>query len=103
MNQWIVRAAWIGVLAASSAVSQQPAVPAAPAAVAAPAATQPPDVKIDTVNVAPGIYMLVGRGGNIGLTVGVDGAAIIDDQFADMEPKIRAAVAHAQSDKPVSS
>ena len=53
----------------------------------------PPDVKIETVNLAPGIYMLVGRGGNIGLTVGRDGAAIIDDQFADMVPKIRAAVA----------
>jgi len=53
----------------------------------------PPDTKIETVAVAPGIYMLVGRGGNIGLTVGTDGAAIIDDQFADMVPKIRAAVA----------
>ena len=53
----------------------------------------PPDVKIETVNLAPGIYMLVGRGGNIGLSVGRDGAAIIDDQFADMVPKIRAAVA----------
>jgi glyoxylase-like metal-dependent hydrolase (beta-lactamase superfamily II) len=50
-------------------------------------------VKVETVNIAPGIYMLVGRGGNIGLTVGRDGAAIIDDQFADMVPKIRAAVA----------
>jgi len=61
---------------------------------AAPApAAPPPDVKIETVNVAPGIYMLVGRGGNIGLSVGVDGAAIIDDQFADMVPKIRSAVA----------
>ena len=37
----------------------------------------PPDVKIETVSIAPGIYMLVGRGGNIGLSVGVDGAAII--------------------------
>src|SRR5688572_7761081 len=44
--------------------------------------------------------MLVGRGGNIGLTVGVDGAAIIDDQFADMVPKIRAAVAML-ADQPV--
>ena len=60
----------------------------------------PEDVKIETVNVAPGIYMLVGRGGNIGLTVGVDGAAIIDDQFADMVPKIRAAVA-LLAEKPV--
>jgi glyoxylase-like metal-dependent hydrolase (beta-lactamase superfamily II) len=61
----------------------------------------PPDVKIETVEVAPGIYVLFGRGGNIGLTVGADGAAIIDDQFADMVPKIRAAVAML-SEKPVS-
>jgi glyoxylase-like metal-dependent hydrolase (beta-lactamase superfamily II) len=60
----------------------------------------PQDVKIEAVNLAPGIYMLTGRGGNIGLTVGVDGAAIIDDQFADMAPKIRAAVAML-SDQPV--
>jgi cyclase len=53
----------------------------------------PPDVKIETTELAPGIYLLTGRGGNIGLTVGVDGAAIIDDQFDDMAPKIRAAVA----------
>src|SRR5207253_1330493 len=37
---------------------------------------------------------------NIGLTVGADGAAIIDDQFADMVPKIRSAVA-LLSEKPV--
>jgi cyclase len=80
-----------------SASAQQPATPpAAPAAM--PAAAE--DVKIETISVAPGIYMLKGRGGNIGLTVGVDGAAIIDDQFADMAPKIRAAVAML-SDQPV--
>ena len=60
----------------------------------------PQDVQIETINVAPGIYMLKGRGGNIGLTVGADGAAIIDDQFADMVPKIRAAIA-LLSDRPV--
>jgi glyoxylase-like metal-dependent hydrolase (beta-lactamase superfamily II) len=53
----------------------------------------PPDVKVETVGIAPGIYMLVGRGGNVGLTVGPDGAAIIDDQFDDMAPKLRAAIA----------
>ena len=65
-----------------------------------PPPAPPPDVKIETVSIAPGIYMLVGRGGNIGLSVGVDGAAIIDDQFADMVPKIRAAVA-LLSEQPV--
>jgi cyclase len=59
----------------------------------AQAPAPPPDVKVETVAVAPGIYMLVGRGGNVGLTVGVDGAAIIDDQFDDMAPKLRAAIA----------
>ena len=53
----------------------------------------PPDVKVETVSIAPGIYLLVGRGGNVGLTVGKDGTAIIDDQFDDMAPKLRAAIA----------
>src|SRR6187401_3133034 len=85
-----------------SASAQQPATTSPPAAAAAPAAmpAAAEDVKIETIPVAPGIYMLKGRGGNIGLTVGVDGAAIIDDQFADMAPKIRAAVAML-SDQPV--
>jgi glyoxylase-like metal-dependent hydrolase (beta-lactamase superfamily II) len=94
----------IAVLTVASmwVAAQQPASPAAtpPAAVAPPPAAQVADVKIETVNVAPGIYMLMGRGGNIGLTVGADGAAIIDDQFADMVPKIRAAVA-LLAEKPV--
>lgn len=85
-----------------SASAQQPATTSPPAPAAAPAAmpAAAEDVKIETIPVAPGIYMLKGRGGNIGLTVGVDGAAIIDDQFADMAPKIRAAVAML-SDQPV--
>ena len=83
---------------AVNAPAQQPAN-APPGAVAPPAAVQL-DVKIETVNIAPGVYMLVGRGGNIGLSVGPDGAAIIDDQFADMVPKIRAAVA-LLAEKPV--
>ncbi|MEO8061715.1 MAG: MBL fold metallo-hydrolase [Pseudomonadota bacterium] len=83
--------ALVGTVVCSAALAQQTPPAAMPA---------PPDVKIETVNVAPGIYMLVGRGGNVGLTTGVDGVAIIDDQFADMAPKIRAAVA-LLSDRPV--
>jgi glyoxylase-like metal-dependent hydrolase (beta-lactamase superfamily II) len=78
------------------AQAQQPGVQQ-PVPVTPPSA---PDVKIETSELAPGIYLLTGRGGNIGLTVGVDGAAIIDDQFADMAPKIRAAVSML-SDQPV--
>jgi len=61
----------------------------------------PPDSTVQTVNVAPGIWMLTGRGGNIGVSVGTDGAAIIDDKFADNAPNIRAAIA-LLSAKPVS-
>ena len=45
-------------------------------------------------------YMLVGAGGNIGLCVGEDAVFIIDDQFAPLAPKIKAAIA-AITKKPV--
>ena len=50
------------------------------------------DVEIETVDLGDGVAMLVGQGGNIGLSVGDDGSFLIDDQFAPLTPKIRAAV-----------
>ena len=38
------------------------------------------------------VYMLVGAGGNIGLSVGRDAAFLVDDQYAPMSAKIVAAV-----------
>ena len=38
------------------------------------------------------VYMLVGAGGNIGLSVGADAAFLVDDQYAPMSAKIIAAV-----------
>ncbi|MFQ5703010.1 MAG: MBL fold metallo-hydrolase [Gemmatimonadales bacterium] len=58
------------------------------------------DVTIKIVDVAPGIYMLTGQGGNIGLSVGEDDAFVIDDQYAPLTDKILAAVARV-TDKPV--
>jgi len=49
-------------------------------------------VEIKTTKIVDGIYMLKGAGGNIGLSVGDDGAFIIDDQFAPLSDKILAAV-----------
>ncbi len=57
-------------------------------------------VEIQTVKVRDGIYMLVGQGGNIGLSVGEDGAFLIDDQYAPLTDKIRAAIARI-TDKPI--
>lgn len=51
------------------------------------------DVEIEAQRVADGIYMLSGRGGNIGLSVGDDATFIIDDQFAPLTEKIVAAIA----------
>lgn len=69
---------------------------------AVPAAAQSDlsDVEIRTTKVADGLYMLEGAGGNIGLSVGEDGAFVIDDQFAPLSEKIMAAIA-AVTDKPV--
>lgn len=49
-------------------------------------------VQIQTVDVAPGVHMLVGSGGNIGVSDGSDGVLVIDDQYAPLTDKIRAAV-----------
>ena len=57
-------------------------------------------VEIKTQKVAEGIYMLTGEGGNIGVSVGADGVFMIDDQFAPLSEKIKAAVA-ALSDQPI--
>ena len=58
------------------------------------------DVQIQTERITDGVYMLVGQGGNIGLSVGEDGAFVIDDQFAPLTDKILAAIA-AVTDEPV--
>ncbi len=57
-------------------------------------------VTITTIKVSSNIYMLQGMGGNIGLSVGDDGAFLIDDQFAPLSEKILAAI-RVVSDKPV--
>ncbi len=50
------------------------------------------DVEIKPIEVTEGLYMLQGAGGNIGLSVGDDGAFIVDDQFAPLSEKIMAAI-----------
>ena len=57
-------------------------------------------VEIKTTPVAGKVYMLEGRGGNIGVSVGSDGILIVDDQFAPLAEKIKAALAKLGSDKP---
>lgn len=63
---------------------------------AAPVAAQMPDfskVEIRAEELAPGVAVLFGAGGNIGVSHGSDGTVLIDDQFAPLTDKIAKAVA----------
>ncbi|MBL8982978.1 MAG: MBL fold metallo-hydrolase [Gemmatimonadetes bacterium] len=57
-------------------------------------------VQVRPVELAKGLHVLFGAGGNIGVSVGDDAVFIIDDQFAPLTPKIVAAI-RTLSDKPV--
>jgi len=49
-------------------------------------------VEIKATKIAGSVYMLEGSGGNIGVSVGADGILIVDDQFAPLADKIKAAL-----------
>src|SRR5947207_13506897 len=57
-------------------------------------------VEIKVTKVAGTVYMLQGAGGNIGASVGDDGIVIVDDQFAPLADKIKAAL-KGVTDKPL--
>ncbi len=50
------------------------------------------DVEVRATAIADGVHVLEGAGGNLGLVVGDQGAFLIDDQYAPLTEKIRAAV-----------
>jgi cyclase len=66
------------------------------------AAQNPQSAEVRTVPVANGVYMLMGNGGNIGVSIGPDATFIVDDQYAPMVPNVVAAIAKL-TDKPVKS
>ena len=57
-------------------------------------------VEVTATKLAEGVHVLFGAGGNIGVSSGKDGVFLIDDQYAPLTPKVRAAVALI-SDKPI--
>lgn len=59
-------------------------------ALAQPAGVEKAPVK--SIPVAGNVHMVVGAGGNIGVSVGPDGLLMVDDQFAPLAPKIHAAL-----------
>ncbi|MCR9270893.1 MAG: MBL fold metallo-hydrolase [Hyphomonadaceae bacterium] len=80
------------------------AVLASPAAFAhgthIPMSQQAQPVTITTTDLGDGLYMLQGRGGNIGVLAGEDGVFVIDSQYADMAPGILNAIDEIAGDAP---
>ena len=61
-------------------------------AVSVQAQTDWSKVEIKAQKVSGNVYMLEGAGGNIGVSVGDDGILIVDDQYAPLADKIKAAL-----------
>ena len=61
---------------------------------------QEKEVEIKVNKVTDNVYMLIGQGGNIAISVGKDGVFMIDDQFAHLTPKILKAI-ESVTDKPI--
>ena len=62
--------------------------------------SQNKEVQIKVNKVTDNVYMLIGQGGNIAISVGEDGVFMIDDQYANLTPKILAAI-QTVTDKPL--
>jgi cyclase len=57
-------------------------------------AAEPDFSKVEVVSeqVAPGVHVLRGRGGNIGVSAGEDGVFLVDDEYAPLTEKVKAAL-----------
>jgi cyclase len=75
-------------------MKMRPVILAFLALTAAPVAAQQDfsKVEVKAEQLAPGVAVLFGAGGNIGVSFGEDGTTLIDDQYAPMTGKIQAAV-----------
>lgn len=65
-----------------------------------PAPVDPSKVTMQTTNLGPGVAVIFGSGGNVGVSFGPDGTVLVDDQFAPLTPKLTAA-AQALDPRPV--
>ena len=61
---------------------------------------QTQEITVKTIKITDRVYMLQGRGGNVGVSVGMDGILIIDDDYADVAPKIGEALKALGSERP---
>lgn len=59
------------------------------------------DVQVQSLHVQDNIYMLVGAGGNVTLSVGEDGVLVVDTQFAEMADKLIAEIRDISGGAPI--
>jgi cyclase len=88
-----------GALATGLAALLALSVPLVSAAAAA-AADRFAGVEVVAHPVSGNVHMLVGAGGNIGVSIGADGTLIIDDQFAPLAERILQALDRLGGDRP---
>ncbi len=70
------------------------------AALASTAFAQDPQGTIRAEQVVPGIHVLYGSGGNIGVSSGTDGMFLVDDQYAVLTPQVTEALAKIAPEPP---
>ena len=58
------------------------------------------DVEVKTTKISGNVYMLQGRGGNVGAVAGMEGILIVDDDYKALSAKLAAALKGLGSDKP---
>lgn len=58
------------------------------------------DVVVKTTKINGNVYLLQGRGGNVGAIVGPEGILIVDDDYKNMSEKLAAALKELGSEKP---
>jgi glyoxylase-like metal-dependent hydrolase (beta-lactamase superfamily II) len=58
------------------------------------------DITVKTIKITDHVYMLQGRGGNVGASVGADGILIVDDDYAQVSAKLAEALKTFGSEKP---
>lgn len=58
------------------------------------------DNTVKTIQVSDTVYMITGRGGNIGVSIGEDGTFLVDDKYAPMTDAILKAITSIKGDTP---
>lgn len=61
---------------------------------------QTQEITVKTQKITDRVYMLQGRGGNVGVSAGADGILIVDDDYAQVSPKIAEALKALGTDAP---